>query len=220
MTSKRRRGASASVVTYPTIVGTPALTASGTGVNNTNATLTLNLPTGIVSGELLVLLVSTASARTVTQPSGWAMPLALNPGGSGTERQLCVMTKTATGSEGSTVSASQSVNSNYSSVAVRIDDWSNIEVSTGTTGNSATPNPDSISPSWGASVGSLFLAAGSLRGGIASAGPSGYTGLTAGESGNVSIAVANRSAASANEDPSAFTTPTSNTWAAATIAIS
>lgn len=203
----------------PLIQGTVAQTGTGSGTSNSATSMVLTLPTGIVAGELLVLFVSTAAARTVTAPVGWTVSLAVNAGGGGTERQLVILTRTADGSEGATATGSQNSASSFSALGHRVNNWTAFEVSTGAVGTSTGPDPDTIAPSWGSGVNSLVFAAASSRGTNTTAQPAGYGGFATYRSSNVVASVASLIMATASENPGPFTMSPSDNWAAASMAV-
>lgn len=78
------------------IAGTPVSSSLSAGT-----TLVASLPSGITSGELLCLVVSTTFDVAITTPSGWTAETAVGDGfGSG---RLALFRKAATGSEGASV---------------------------------------------------------------------------------------------------------------------
>jgi hypothetical protein len=96
-----------------TLEGTAA-TSNVRGASSIDA----SLPSGITSGELLILIVSTANASTVSTPTGWTSVASVFDGFGGTTLHL--FRKAATGSEGSTIAVSISSTQNIATSAFRL----------------------------------------------------------------------------------------------------
>jgi hypothetical protein len=150
--------------------------------------------------------------------TGWSS-LSLDTNGAS---NLVFLYKTATGSEGATVTFTTGNSVKSASVAYRITGWQGTpEKGTAAGASSTNADPPSITPSWGSDA-DLFLAAyaaGTTA--VASAAPTNYTSLltaaaSAGSSASVSAAQRNLTASS--DDPGTFTNA-STTWVAQTVAI-
>ena len=94
--------------------GPTFINVAGTVVDSA-ASVSANLPSGIVAGDLLVMFVSiaTATASIITTPTGWTQFLAQV-----TTQRTGAYYKIATGSEGATQSVSLSTNGNTASFNV------------------------------------------------------------------------------------------------------
>lgn len=137
----------------------------------------VNLPSGIVAGNLLVFVIQLTSTVVIVQatPTGWTR-LLQDTGNSYT----AVYYKVATGSEGATVTlTSHSTATSAAAIAWQISgQGSNVpEGIVNTHSSSTTPAADgNFTPSWGVSANTLMLAAIGLIGAIAvTAQPAGYT---------------------------------------------
>ncbi len=97
---------------FPEFVGTAALS----NVATTATTHTINLPSGIVSGELLVMLFICDDNPTVTGPSGWTALEA----SAGSSLRFRLYYRVADGSEGSTATITTSVAKPSAAICVRI----------------------------------------------------------------------------------------------------
>jgi hypothetical protein len=136
--------------------------------------------------------------------------------------------KKATGSEGTsvtfTVSATEAgVWRVYQFNAADIGDWDTDppEASTAVTGNSTTPDPGSLTPTWGAK--NTWWAAMAAKDGTggASAFPSSYTNTdetSSGGTGQCNLSTGEREVNATSEDPGTFTIA-SDQWVALTVAV-
>lgn len=215
------------------------------GLSWRNPPLTGNLPSGIQPGDLLLAFLAAdddpdgGTSRTYSL-SGWEQLYHVNMSGQGNGRSRAVLwARVATGSEGSTISVTGVSGSGAEFVisTLRISGWDDslplseaVEVSSTAQGFSQAPNPPSLSPSWGASSQSLYIAATQGSGGwFESTIPGGFdrrinavsnnTGDGGGNQWNAMQILAFKNAQSASEDPGAFGTYSNFAWAAHTIAI-
>lgn len=177
----------------------------------------LNLPTGIVAGELLIMTLGAFNISQVpvlSFPGGWTRQYTKSVNGQNAHE---VWIKTATGSEGSTISVTADVAASIAQKVARVSNWRSVSVSTGATGQSTTPNPDSLDPGLGLDK-FLWLA---LSGGFVtpSGPPSNYENFDTISQGVSDIGIATRFLAASSEDPGAFGGGTSNFWDACTVAI-
>jgi hypothetical protein len=181
-----------------------------TATYQTNSEITnhsVTLPTGITSGDLLLMVFRAGGTQTATTPSGWSLLDSRSSHG-----VTYVWYRTADGSEGSTVTVTTGGNIRASAITYRISNWEGIPTSSFT--NSNTNDPPSISPIWGASNSSLFIAALTNRRSDSNvtAAPTNYSGLlTISQSSDSNhnrsrVSTAHRFLTAASEDPDAFTT--------------
>jgi len=207
----------------------PVVSATNTSaVSTAGTTHTVNLPTGIASGDLLIVFFSkkSGSSNTLTWPSGWT---ALTDVNNGTNTGQSTAYRIADGTEGTTISVTSSASVKSAHNSYRITSWHGTtppEGGAGSTGSSANPDPPSVSPSWG-SADNLFLEAASVGSNTSSSAAStNYTNLltinsTGGSGGsNQMQASARHSLTGSTDDPdNAFTISASSIWASQTIAI-
>jgi hypothetical protein len=213
--------AQAAAGAFPVVEGSNTGAASGgTGTTNYSAPL----PSSITSGELLLLFVAAGAggARTVSV-SGWSE--LFNSIGSGSLRRLACFYKVATGSEGASVTVSGSNSSFWASTCYRISGYQGTpEAGTIATGSSASPNPPSLSPSWGSAKTLWFAVAGKDAGGSSdfSGAPTNYDNIIqnggTGSGNHAAIATARRELEASSDDPATFSI-SSNDWAANTVAV-
>ncbi len=197
----------------------PSVNGRATSSNNSSSPMAATLPTGIVVGELLLAICDVAGNGSVTTPTGWTSLLNATSGTAATDRRLVVFYRTADGTEGSSVSIANSLSS-MAVITLRISGWKGTPAAATATGGTTSPDPPSLSPSWG-SADTLWIAAAACRGTSVSVFPSGFSNTQSSQiTGGVnSFAVsAELDATTATEDPGTFTQQ-SNNWAAATIAI-
>lgn len=201
----------------PAVLEASAATSAG---NTSSATL--NLPSSIASGELLLLFVALlgTAARTLTTPSGWTQQIYVI--GPGNLRRLAVYSKTATGSEGSTVGLTASGSSDFKSVAVRISNWTSVEFGSTSSGTSTSADASAVSPSWG-SAPNLYLADVGYLDDVEPSAPSGFSRVNGvanlvwyGNAGNTLFSLTETSA---SNNPGAATLDVSCDWAAVAAAV-
>ena len=204
---------------FPSVTGTPLGTAQSTA----NTLRNIDLPTGITAGELIVIVITTdnTGAVTFTPPSGFS---AIS--GAASSSTVCdgaAFYKIANGTETGTITCTVSTScTNSYATAYRVTSWHGAAApeAAATTGTSTTPDPPSLSPSWG-SAETLWIAAFGKR---ASAGLTSYptnysTDQVSGTINNVRTAMATRQNSAASEDPGVYTIGSSVGWHAITIGV-
>jgi hypothetical protein len=210
------------VSAQPAQAAFPAVQATNTSGHSSNVTShTVNLPTGINAGDLLIVFFSCDGNETVTWPTvdGWAS--IFNQTNANT---LDIGYKIADGTEGSTITVGTGTTEQSAHISYRItghDSAQAPEASAGATGNSTSPNPDSLAPTGGAKDYLWIAVEGNDQGDAASAYPTNYTnGQTnnIGTNNGANVAVARRALNASSEDPGTFTIP-SEEWIACTVAV-
>lgn len=180
----------------------PVVESTATSQSNTAATAqSATLPSGIASGDLLVLFIRHAATTTIAAPSGWT--------NLSNAASFNAFYRVADGSESASVAFTISVASRHASVAYRISGYTGTPEASSQASSYDVP---SLAPSWG-SADTLWLA---TVGVLASdytinAAPTDYTDLL--EIGNPSssatsrmrIGSARRNLASSSDDPGSFT---------------
>lgn len=186
---------------------------------------TVYLPSGIESGDLLLAFFGCDrgwSARTITWASGWTQ-LANREGGWGYP-SVAIYYRVADGTEGESISVSTSGSEASAHTTYRITGYSGTpEINSVATGSSNSPNPGSLSPSWGAKD-TLWFAFQCHDGGndLTTAYPTSYTNGredTYDNSGGAGVATARRELNATSDDPGTFTIENSEGWVAYTVAI-
>lgn len=210
-------------------MGFPSVASSST-TSGTSSGISVTLPSGVTSGDLLVLIAGfdgsggseTQDPDIFVQEAGWTRASMSHAG------RVCsgaVFWKVATGSDAATVDLQYNVFGEVGNViALRITGHgSEVEATAAIeSGTSTTPDPPSITPSWGAAD-TLWIAAAVVDNGTKTftADPSGYSGGV--ELGSTSAGVAVRSvtkaANAASENPGSFTINFADQWNAFTIAV-
>lgn len=205
----------------------PSIAATNSGSSGGNATShTVNLPAGIVAGNLLLVAFTNDGSATVsvtTPATGWST-LYSTPNGS--NARSTVFYRFADGSEGSTITVTTSASEGSAHASWRmtgVDKQTNPEGGTPATGSSANPNPPSLNPSnWGTED-TLWIAVYGWDGNVAHTSyPANYTlGQTTNRWANANgcgVAIGGRQLNAASEDPGTATIG-SEDWIANTIAV-
>ena len=192
------------------------IAASATGIVGTAVTShTVPLPSGIVSGNLLIAIAAGAD-RTWTWPAGWTE---LTDDLNGATSSLSIAYRTANGTEGASITATSSLGTDAAYCSVRITGAVSTPVaSTLATGATAAPDGTSVN----AGTGRLFL---SIIGGQSFTGksvtsvPSGYTSVVTSAAANNLAAIASLASAAASSDPGAWALSGTLSWLARTVAV-
>ncbi len=204
-----------------------------TTFNSDTTTHNVDMPDAVDSGDLLLTFFTNdmASGGTTTTPAGWTL-IATNTRNN--QVRGTVFAKSAAGTEdGTQVDFVTSANERAAAQVYRIPagQWSGtvgaggIEASSFVPGAATnTPNPPSLSPSWGAEPNLWFAYVAASAHTLTDSYPTGYgngihsipatTGTT-----SASTSAARKIAASASEDPGTFSMSTSNDGVAFTVAI-
>ena len=189
-------------------------------------TFTLNLPSGIAVGDLILMLFS-GSGNILGVPTasmvGWTELFQQQVGGADADAiGLAAFYKVATAPMGATATATTDITCRAAHTSLRISHWTAIECGVAATGDSENPDPPNLAPSWGAAY-NLWLAVCGTAGWGMSEFPSLYTDLrtdrTTGTYGATHSA--RRELTAASENPGVFTIESgvSKYWVANTIAI-
>lgn len=202
------------LMTFPT----KQTTASTQQFTSTTSPI-YNLPSGITSGDLLLLFVNTRGASTVTLSlSGWT-PL-FTPTQASTTNTAYGFYRFADGTEGSTIGGTFSSSVGSSSIGYRFSGASAVFAGTPATANSANPNPPSLAPGVG-SLDFYWLALGFVGERNVTANPANYANLL--DSGRVNnqpgVFGVDRQLNASSEDPGAYTLSAGLNWVAQTVAI-
>jgi hypothetical protein len=203
-----------------------AITAftGGQGGNSSSPTISFGFTAS--AGDLIILAVGKDGTGTFTWPSPWVeMKDEAITGGVATVAYLIA-------SGGETDVAPSSTSERWEWVGWRIPDgeWQGTtppEINTLATGSSTTPNPGSITPSWGAENDNIFIAVAFRDDSAANtitAYPANYSTAQADKNNissalNVGGAVRIVASGGSPEDPGSFTISASETWGAYTIAV-
>lgn len=201
----------------------PVVQATASSTEDSDVTShTVSLPSGIVDGNLLVVFFAHDDATsTVTFPAGWT-----DLGGLGyTFGTLSAAYRFADGGEGASIAVTTTNARNSAHNAYRITGHSagvGPEISAGATGDSVTPDPDSLNP-LGDTKDYLWIAVeGHDQDTNTTALPTSYGPIVEAHSTGTnahSCASAPRSLNAASEDPSSFTIQTSRDWGARTLVV-
>lgn len=187
--------------------GYPVLEGSATtSITSATTSHTVNLPSGIAAGELLLIIIRTGGTNiNFSVPSGWSQCPWVELDANGTTSAFF---KTASGSEGSTVSITTSGSRKSSAIAIRVSSWLALE-DAGMANTTTSNNPPNLAPTWG-SAKTLWIACVTQRGdGVFGAAPSNYTGMIQATAGDATTAgsrcaFAFRKLEASSEDPGRF----------------
>lgn len=188
----------------------PIVESTDTSIVPTQETShTVDLPSGIESGDLLLMLFGAQAEVVITWPGGWT-ELDQHQNGDVTEGAGGAAYRVATGSEGSTATVTTNAITDSAHHTFRITDYTGVpEISTVAYGTSSSPNPSSLTPSWGTSLTLWFTFFGGDHASPASVSsyPSSYGDgqATLSRDGYAWIASARRELASSSENPGSFT---------------
>ena len=214
---------------FPQIVGSQLSSRASNGNPDT-----VNLPANIAAGDLIIVFHYSDDALTRTFPNPWVeikdAPV------DGDSANIGIAYLIASGGETS-VTVTKSGSERFAATAIRISaaSWHGTtapEVSTGTTGSSQSPDPDSVTASWGAED-NLFIAVYAIDYPALNEAGDPYAMPTTGWPGNYTGnhidsdriyscgggGIASRELAASSDDPGTFTTTTSEQWWAGTVAI-
>jgi len=204
----------------------PSVAKNNTSVNNSNGTShTVNLPSGIQSGDLLIVIFGFKGGtnQTITWPSGYTSFLradqVTNVGVEAAYRQ-------ADGTEGTTITVQTSANARTSHNSYRITGAADPAVrppeSAASNGNNANPDPASLTPTGGAKDYLWIALEINNNGSTTITGwPTSYSGgiQANGSNQNSTTGSAVRQLNAASDDPDTFTVSSSIAWAAGTLVV-
>lgn len=198
---------------YATLEDTTLSTNTSSG-----NTLTVTLPATIVSGQLLVASVVCDNKHNgLSWPAGWTEILDYS---TGNHVNWGIATRTADGTEGSSISVTVGTDRDFTCQVKRYSGWSAVTFSSNTLGDSTSPNPPSVTAAGGAGD-NLFHAVIGVRKGSVSVVPSGYGGETAnGFTGafDTSLSISTKQSTAASDDPGTATS-TDERWGCVTYVV-
>ena len=204
-------------------------TTNGTGAT---ASAVVNLPTGIVSGNLLLVFHRNAVGTNAHAVSGGGWTNLFNDNSDASDDRISLWYRQADGTEGTTITITQT-SSKFASLSWRITGHENPatqapQFATLVTGTSILPDPGSLSPTGGAKD-YLWLWMGGWEGEQTSppaSTPTNYANAIGADSGtggaiatNCRVASADRALNAASEDPGSWTISVSDDWTATVVAI-
>jgi hypothetical protein len=199
-------------------MASPAVVTQATDFATSGGTTAVNLPASLVAGNLILIgAFATGGVSAITGFTQVGSPVA-----SGVDDyELSLWAKISTGSEGATVTATTPGAGLSDFVATQIEDWSgdigDLVRSTGATGSSTNPNPDTATA--GASDDYLAVAIAGSEDGAMTGYPSGYGNTATVEDGvNSGIGIASLQFTGTSADPGTFTCP-ADPWAAFTVLV-
>jgi hypothetical protein len=195
----------------------PVIEATNTSNTASGTTHTINLPSGISAGDLLLIIFSSDGTAQDHSVSGFSRVAYASYSG----HTFSVHSKTATGSEGATVSGTTASTEATAHISYRISGWTDSDISSVVNGISTSPDSPNLAP-W-ASYKTLWIsAAGGDYNRTVSTYPSGYSDTEFSRYNSTVgswVASASKELEAASENPGAYTISASDDWSAVTIAI-
>jgi hypothetical protein len=203
----------------------PTATTLASARTTNGTSLVINYPSTAAAGDLVLVFAGADSgASAFTWPGGWASLGTANFTGFIAEVVYAVQS----GGETSVTVTHTSERSNAIAVLIPAASWhgtSAPEMATPVTGSSTTPNPPSLTPSWGADdtlwIAGLFADDSNAPLPVTSW-PTNYADNQTQQYSNTSAcdqALATRGLNAASEDPGTFTMTKTETWSAVTVAV-
>jgi hypothetical protein len=191
----------------------PVVAATNNSETSASTSHVFNLPAGIVSGNLLLAIISAGAAVSFTKPAGWEE---IVDDDAVTPVTVWIGYRIADGLEGATATATSSGSANSAHVSYRITGaHASAAPEAGTVFYNATstsPDPPSVTASWGGLDNLFIVALAQQRANKAiSAWPANYTGSqvhrqhSGGGGSDGAAAFATRDLTAASDDPGAFT---------------
>lgn len=201
-------------MTFPVTQGSVATNGSA------SSTATVNLPSGIVSGELLLLWhIQDYSVTSMSTPSGWTSRHQSTPTSS---LRMALFYRVADGSEGSTVTFSQA-NLAYNSFVVRVSghDSSANAPQVATAQNSfGSIDPPNLTPTGGAKDYKWYAMGTRDASTAAYSPPTNFTEICdTNQASTPSLSVAERDTNASSQNPGTFTNSGTSVWGAMTVAV-
>lgn len=195
--------------------------SEGSGVTNH----TVNLPAGIQAGETLLVFFSCDTAEAIGWPGGWNQIFDIS---NGTDNSLAIAWRKATGGEGASITVTtggseQSAHASYR-ISGAIDPTVTApEASTGATGGSVNPDPDSLTAGGGSKEYLWIAVEGNDGDKTVSAYPTNYdsnqlNSVSAG-SGGCGVGVSSDEVETDVQDPGTFTLSAGDQWVACAVAV-
>lgn len=192
-------------MTFPSVVGSPGTTANGLGTS-----VALTMPSSIVAGRLLLLLVYAGrAAGTPFTVSGWTQIGSHQLSSNSLEAAACYA-KVAVGSDTATWGSGDGSSRGVAAQCYQIDGWSGVLADVrcaGASGAAGAAAPDSPNLAAASTADTMWFALGAGAGTPTMTAPTNYTNLTNTLLGfsTLTMSVARRDLNAASENPAAFT---------------
>jgi hypothetical protein len=185
----------------------------------TGSNITVNLPSGVQNGDLLVCWIHANDNGTFSWPGTWTEEVDQDMTAFGGTGHSGLGIKVASG-EGASITVTATTSDTVAWYIFRISGHNGYEKAMFFSDTDATgtgPNPPSLTPSWGA-ANTLWLALGAADNDPLTAGPANYTNFVAVSNVDANIGVARRNLNAATEDPGPFTID-NDEWCGVTVAV-
>lgn len=206
----------------------PTIVTSAESIDGTNQTdHVVDLPSGIVSGDLLVAYVAFDGNDSIAWPGGWNE---IFDAKNSTNNGIAVAWRDADGLEDATITVTTPTSEQTAHVVYRISGAEAgatqvPEITSGATGNSANPDSTSLPPTGGAKDYLWTSAFGIDSNRTVSTYPTNYTlgqhDIVSSDSGAnaTSIGTSSRNLNAASEDPGQYVVSSLDYWIAVTVAV-
>lgn len=208
----------------------PVVQSTATSVSASSLTThTITVPSGVVSGDLLIAFIALENVTSpANQFSAWSdsfIEILDKTTGGSSGASIGVAYKFSDGTEGANITV-DSVDSERAAHAMyRIDTQSPViapEITAGASGNSTSPDPDSLTPAGGAKDYLWMVLCGFERDdSTITAFPTNYGSnqVTSSVFSGGTLGIATRNLNASTEDPGAFTISGAEEWQAFTLAV-
>jgi hypothetical protein len=206
----------------------PIVAGYNTSIEAANATThTINLPTGISNGELLVVFFATDGDNTVGWPNEGTDWILIFEVSDTRDAHLSCAYRIADGNEGTTIDVTTTSSETSAHISFRITGHgagtNPPEASTGIVNADSNPDPDSLTTSWGADDNLWIVMEGNDDDDLVTAYPTNYGSnqhtLDAGAAGpTIGVATYNYNSTD-TQNPGTFTIAASEQWVAGTVVI-
>lgn len=209
----------------------PVVEARATSDGATGTSHTINLPSGITTGDLLIVVFGLDfTSATVTWPLGWTQ-IAEGTGDGANRGRGFVGYRVADGTEGytgtgDTISITTSASDESAAVSLRISAHGQSNsvapaIANSNGGGGDAVDPPNLAPAGGAADYLWIASRTSRNGSDVTVYPTNYTnGTENSNTGAVSAATCERQLNASSEDPGAFSVDIGRPWSAFTIAVS
>jgi hypothetical protein len=191
----------------PTIVGTPTENNCG-GTASTNVQAAM--PAGIQAGDLILVVMCRDTQLGIGSGANGFSPITGNDGGAAGSYGIGWYYKVADGGETGTITITTIVSDRWGTNCYVLRGWGALpeEGAWSTPGSSVSPNPPSLTPSWG-SADVIWIEAAAIDAQGRTLTPSSGYGNTiqppASGTGGLSMATARKTSTASSEDPAAVT---------------
>jgi hypothetical protein len=198
----------------------PTLTAnSGNQADLVSSNVTISFPSGIQSGDLVLIFLSSDKAPTTTYPTGWTKHFEMDMSANGGTGLTSMATFVANATHpGSTEVVQRTGDDEVAWFAFRVTGTTGTISFANAQGSSTTTAPPSVTASWGTDD-NLWIALSGADNDSHTSGPTGYSNFTATGNLDAQVGYATLEKATNTETPNTFTLSGTNEWVTATVVV-